>query len=263
MRAIFVLTNPKVGQQFLRVLPDLRGIGLSQATILHMVSAKRGPAEPMPELANWVRHFEAVVPSVELALKRGDAVKWIYELARVREVDLVVISSAPNGSEWDLERVSSPLRALRIPVLLLPEKCIHGSLADRVLIAVKAPDSLGVAVSGLAEWFPPERLQAVRVVRSARRADPCHSGGVSLEVVSQEGDVATTLLRQAERCGASLLAILAHEEGEANAGLRGYPVVQPLIESAPLPLLIWPTEAKGAAPEAMAGVRSRRRRRDE
>ena len=84
-RAIFVLTSPEAGEQFLRVLPDLRGIGLTDAMVLHLLSADPGPAEPMPELANWVRHFEAAIPNVELALKRGNAVKWLYELARVRQ----------------------------------------------------------------------------------------------------------------------------------------------------------------------------------
>ncbi len=69
-RAIFVLSSPEAAHQFLRILPDLRALGLSEATLLHLVEAKRGPAEPMPELANWVRHFEAAIPKVELALKR-------------------------------------------------------------------------------------------------------------------------------------------------------------------------------------------------
>ena len=93
-RAIFVLTSPEAGEQFLRVLPELRGIGLAEATVLHLLPADPGPAEPMPDLANWVRHFEAAIPKVELALKRGDAVKWIYDLARVRDIDVVVISGS-------------------------------------------------------------------------------------------------------------------------------------------------------------------------
>ncbi len=246
-RAIFVLTGPEAGQQFLRVIPDLRGIGLSEATLLHMLSAQPGPAEPMPELANWVRHFEAAVPAVELALKRGDPVKWIFELARVRSVDLVVICSEPDGSDWDLERVSSPLRSLGIPVLLLPDAQLHCSLGERVLVAVKAPGSLEAAMSGLGKWFPAERLHAVRVVKHLRAAERRVRGRARLDVVEEEVDVATTLLQMAEQRDATLLAVLAGEEAKANAGLAGVPVVQPLIEATHLPILIWPIRSRSGA----------------
>ncbi len=246
-RAIFVLTGPEAGQQLLRVIPDLRGIGLSEATLLHMLSAQPGPAEPMPELATWVRHFEAAVPSVELALKRGDPVKWIFELARVRRVDLVVICSMSDGEDWDLERVSSPLRSLGIPVLLLPDAELHSSLGERVLVGVKAPESLEAAISGLGRWFRAERLHAVRVVKNARRVDQRLAGTLRLDVVEEEGDVATTLLQRAEQCHATLLTVLADEEAKPNAGLAGVPVVQPLIEATHLPILIWPIRSKAGA----------------
>ncbi len=248
-RAIFVLTSPEAGQQFLRVVPDLRGIGLSEATLLHMLSAEPGPAEPMPELATWVRHFEAAIPTVELALKRGDAVKWVFELARVRQVDLVVICSATDGDDWDLERVSSPLRALGIPVLLVPDTELHGSLGERVMVAVKAPETLKLAIPGLGKWFRPERLHAVRVVKRARRGGQRAAGAPRLEVVEEEGDVATTLLHKAEQCQATLLTVLADEEARANTGLAGLPVVQPLIEATHLPILIWPTRRRAGENE--------------
>lgn len=119
-RAIFVLSGPEAGLRFLQVLPDLRDMGLTEAMILYLMSARGGPVEPMPEVANWVRHFETAIPKVELALKRGDPVKWLYELARVRAADLIIISGAPDGVDWDLEHVTSPLRTLGIPILYLP-----------------------------------------------------------------------------------------------------------------------------------------------
>ncbi len=245
-QAIFVLTSPKAGEQFLRVLPDLRAIGLAEAMILHLVSAKRGPAEPMADLANWVRHFEAAIPKVELALKRGDPVKWIYELARVRQVDIVVISGAPNGVEWDLAQVSSPLRSLGIPILYLPKQQIEGPLGERVLIAVKAADTLDRAISGLREWFGFDELRAIRVADSVADGDRRECSGVHLEIVSEEGDVAATLLHQAERCGATLLTILADEEGEIAGARHGVPVVKPLIETTLRPVLIWPSVVKAS-----------------
>ncbi len=239
-RAIFVLTSPEAGEQFLGVLPDLREIGLSEATILHLVSAQPGPAEPMPELANWVRHFEAVIPRVELALKRGDPVKWIYELARVRHVDIVVISGVPNGSNWDFERVSSPLRVLGIPILFLPDEEIRASLKERVLVAVKAPEALQQAVPELKNWLSPSHVRAIRVIRSNADGDAGECSGIMLEPVTEMVNVATTVLQQAEAWGATLITILADEAAPVDNAQRGIPVVKPLIESTDRPILIWP-----------------------
>jgi hypothetical protein len=234
-RAIFVLTSPEAGEQFLRIVPDLRDIGLAEATLLHLVSAQPGPAEPMPDLANWVRHFEAAIPKVELALKRGDPVKWIYELARVLHVDLVVVSGIPNGTEWDFERVSSPLRTLGIPILYLPDEAIEGSLKEQVLVAVKAPETYDQAVPQLKEWLGPNELRAIRV--GPGDVDSIPDNG--LEIVSEVEDIATTLLQHAERCGATLVTILADEESNSDDN-TGTPVVKPLIETTDRPVLIWP-----------------------
>lgn len=240
-RAIFVLTSPEAGEQFLRVLPDLRDIGLAEATLLHLVSAQPGPVEPMPELANWVRHFEAAIPKVELALKRGDPVRWIYELARVRHVDIVVVSGIPNGTDWDFERVSSPLRTLGTPILYLPDEEIEGSLGEKVLVAVRSPDTLETAVPALKEWFGRVPLSAVRVAQTDQNGNVLQNDGVSLETVVEVDDIASTLLRQADECGATLLTILADENSAADDSSRGTPVVKPLIENTNRPVLIWPT----------------------
>ncbi len=240
-RAIFVLTSSEAGEQFLRVLPDLREIGLTEATLLHLVSAQPGPVEPMPELANWVRHFEAAIPKVELALKRGDPVKWIYELARVRQVDIVVISGIPNGTDWDFERVSSPLRSLGIPILYLPDEEIEASLNERVMVAVRAPETFDAAVPALREWFGPVELRAIRVTSTGQNGGDKEYNGVNLETVVETGDVAITLLQHAEECGATLLAILAEEPTDDGDTPRGIPVVKPLIETADRPILILPS----------------------
>lgn len=239
-RAIFVLTSPEAGQQFLRVLPDLRGIGLSEATILHMVSAPAGPAEPMPELADWVRHFEAAIPKVRLALKRGDPVKWIYELARVHDAHVVVIWGVMNGAEWDLERVSSPLRSLGIPILYLPEQQLKGSLGQQVLIAVKTPRTLNRVERRLREWFGPGELSAIHVAASGDVPSFRGPDGFSLDIVPQQESVARTLLSHAAQRGVTLLAILTGEEAEVDEAQRGVPVVKPLLEQTERPILIWP-----------------------
>jgi hypothetical protein len=243
-RAIFVLTSPQAGEQFLRVLPDLRGMGLTDATILHLLSAEPGPAEPMPELANWVRHFEAAIPNVELALKRGDPVKWLYDLARVRRVDIVVIAGATQDEDWDLERFSSPLRRLGVPILYLPERPVEGSLASRVLVAIRAPEAFERTAKQLTDCFGAGGMRAVRVAEEASRDNCPECEGVRLETVAEDYDVATTLLKEARSYGATLLTILA-DEGEPEEGRTGVPVVKPLIDETDRPVMIWPA-AEGA-----------------
>ncbi len=197
----------------------------------------------MPELANWVRHFEAALPKVELALKRGDPVRWIYELARVRAVDIVVISGVPNGTDWDFERVTSPLRSLGIPILYLPEEHVEGALCDQVLVAIKTPESFERAAAGLSDWFGSGQLRAVRVSPSPEAKPHCGCAGVNLEEVKQEGGIANTLLRQAEQWGATLVTILAEDEGDSR-GEDGVPVVKPLIRNSLWPVLLWPARRK-------------------
>ena len=238
-RAIFVLTSPQAGGSFLRVLPDLREMGLSEALILHLLSARPGPVEPMPEVATWVRHFEVSVPKVELALKRGDPVKWIYQLARVRAIDLVVISGAPNGVDWDLERVTSPLRTLGIPILYIPKQQVEASLRDRVLIAVKSAETLDRVVPALREFLGPAELRAIHVAATGERPGQLERAGLTLETVAAPNRVARALLKQVKRHNATLLTILAGEEAEANEAPRGQPVVKPLIEASERPILIW------------------------
>lgn len=241
-RAIFVLTSSRAGLQFLRILPDLKAIGLSEATVLHLLPARRGPAEPMPELANWIRHFEATLPRVELALKRGDPVKWIYELARVRSVDIVVLSGAPNAADWDFERVTSPLRSLGIPILYLPPQPVRESLGERVVIAVKAPERSARVESRLRGWFASSHIEAIHVAGPGAKPRELERDGVAVEVVPEVEGVATTLLKQASQRDATLLTILAGEEAEVDQTQKGVPVVKPLIEAIDRPVLIWPAE---------------------
>jgi hypothetical protein len=239
-RALFVLTSPEAGEQFLRVLPDLRGIGLSDATILHLLSAEPGPAEPMPDLANWVRHFEAAIANVELALKRGDPVKWIYDLARVRHSDLVVISAHTGEEDWDLERVSSPLRSLGVPILFIPDHPVKGTIGERVLIAVKGLDSFDRIVNQLSDWFEPSRLHGVRVADCADTDGP-ECNGVQLVTIADKGDVATTLLEYLRHSKASLLTITAGAETtDPVLPPTGIPVVSPILQDSERPVLIWP-----------------------
>ena len=210
--------------------------------ILHLLPAGRGPAEPMAELANWVRHFESAIPRVELALKRGDATRWIFELARIRDVQLVTISAAPHGVGWDIERVSSPLRTLGIPILYLPEAGFTSPIAERVLIAVKARETLEKIGPGLVRLFGGERLSAIRVDTDGGAGEVERIGGIDLEVLPQEASVAATLLRAAAEREATLLGITTGEDADTQGRPPGTPVVKPIIEATERPVLMWPVD---------------------
>jgi nucleotide-binding universal stress UspA family protein len=251
-RAIFVLTSPATGQQLLNVLPDLRGIGVSEATILHFVGAARGPAEPMPQLANWVRHFESSLTRVELALKRGDPARWIHELARLRDVHLVVLPGAYEGVIQSLERVTSPLRQLGIPLLVLPAETSDDPLFDRVVLAARSVETVDLLVPDLRSSLGPHALSALHVAAfgrptRSRRAD------VEVEIVPTEGGIADTILRHAARRRATLVVVLAGE-GTADPGGTGVSVVRPLVADSIRPILIWPDPGSPPAATEARGV---------
>ena len=246
-RAIFVLTDRETGQRFLTILPDLLDIGLADATILHLLPSRRGPVEPMPELANWVRHFELSVEKVELALKRGDPVRWIFDLARVREAQLVVLAAPPDDAAWDFERVSSPLRGLGVPILYLPDGRVDGSFLETVVIAVKTPATLDREVPRLRSTLRPRDLRAIHVTPAAHRPGSEAISGIRLETVPADEGVATTILEYAAGHDATLVVVLADEDEGRTSQTPGSPVVGPLIADADRPILVWPTAPEPSA----------------
>lgn len=242
-RAIFVLSVPEDARRFLKILPDLQDLGLEEATLLHILPAGPGPAEPMPELANWVRNFETALPQVDLALKRGNAVRWISELARVRRTHVVILSTPPKGRAWDIERVSSPLRNLGIPILYLPDGPPLPSLQGDVLIAVKNEQTLETIGPELRALLDPRELQAVQIVDEGERAGVVEVGGVRLERIPSRQNVADALLEVASRRLPGLLTIMNAETDGGPGG--GVPILKPVLERAKWPVLIW---VAGAGP---------------
>ncbi len=240
-RAIIVLSGPEDGQRFIKIVPDLRAHGLEEAVVLHLLPGGRGPAEPMAELANWVRHFEAALPKVELALKRGDATRWIFELARIRDVELVAISAPPRGTAWDIERVSSPLRTLGIPILYLPERDLEASLRGLVLLAVKVPGTLADVAPKLSGFLGGCPLRGIHVAAANEDRREIEVAGITLDIIPEEGSVATTLFNAAAEREATLLTIMAGERG-GRRRTPPAPVVKPLLETTERPLLIWPAD---------------------
>ena len=235
--AIFVLSAPEDARMFLKILPDLQDLGLQEATLLHLLPAGPGPAEPMPELANWVRHFETSLPRTDLALKRGNPARWISELARVRRTHVVILSTPPKGRSWDIERVSSPLRNLGIPILYLPQGVAEPSLQGDVLIAVKNSETLSTAGPELRQLFAPRHIEAVQIVDGDGDPETEELGGIELRRIRSDETVAEALLEVTTRREPSLLTIMNAETADGPGA--GVPIVKPVLAGARWPVLMW------------------------
>lgn len=239
-RALFVIAGTDSARRFLSALPELRQVGLSELTVVHLLPAGRGPAEPMADLAHWIRNFESVVPTVELRLKRGDPVRWISELARVRRAQLVVLAEEPTDTWLQyLERVSSPLRHLGVPILLLSSRGRPGPLFERIAVAVKSPVTLDRVASDLQTTLDVVSLVAVHVLTEDETAANGEPVGTNLVAVIPANGIASTLLDFATRERATLLVLMA-EEPDIPASEPETPVVRHILLDAHLPILIWP-----------------------
>lgn len=236
---MFVLSGPDAGRRFLTALPDLLELGLTEATLLHLLSASRGPAEPMPDLANWVRHFEASVPRVELALKRGDPMRWICDLARLHQVELVVLDGGTAEATRVFERASSRLRVLGVAALFLPAGRRRLTLLERVLIAVGSPTTADRAAPGLVRLLRDRGFTAVHVLHNGDPR-PTAAAGVPITYIESINGIAETLLAYLAERRATLLVLPIDEPGADDAPGSAAAIVQPLLESVTCPVLIWP-----------------------
>lgn len=240
-RAIFVLTGRQAAQRFLGILPDLLDLGLTELTLLHPLPSRPGPVEPMTDLANWVRHFEAAVPEVDLALKRGNPVRWISELARYRKSELVVLPPDMDRI-WieNLERVRSPLRALGVPVLVLPREAPRHSLLEHVCVCIRDLDALEAVVANLQEFLGAVPVKAIHVPTTEEEA-AAEGLEIAVNVVADGDGIGRTLLEEAEREEASLLVLLTGGGEIVEGSIKGAPVVRPVITGANRPVLVFPS----------------------
>jgi hypothetical protein len=194
-------------------LPDLAGAGLRKATLYHAmeVDGPEGAAE-LDDLRPWLDHlavkFSAESVEVEIALKRGDRLRWLLSLLQVRNADVVVVgprcSRVPGlGTVGTL--LAPLLDECPVPVLIVPRPRRSEDLAlfSHPLVT-DDPELIGAARALL----PGATL--------SRSAHPL-----------------------AHRAPASLLV--------ARAGSPATPLEQAL-ETAAWPVLAFPARALGAAP---------------
>lgn len=127
-------------------LPDLLGGGLRRVTLLHAIEGDTaGVAAELDELRPTLDRLALTLSSqaveTEIALKRGDVVKWMQALAELRHIDLVVVGP-PRTTDMALSTVGRLLDASSVAVLVLGrERDPDGMpLFDRPLLLADAAD---------------------------------------------------------------------------------------------------------------------------
>lgn len=199
-------------------LPDLAGGGLRRATLFHAMEAD-GPdgASELDALRPWLDHLAvklaATAVEVEIALKRGDRLRWLLSLLGVRKADVLIIgprcSRAPGkGTVGTL--LAPLLDECPTPVLVLPRS--------------RRPEDPALFSHPLAS-------------DDGELVDAAHS-------LLPRSTFTRTSHPLAHRAGASLLV--------TRPGMADAPLEQAL-EAAAWPVLIFPAQALGRAPVSSQG----------
>ncbi len=221
-------------------LPDIVGAGVRRATLFHAIegtgeACARELDELRPRLDRLAVQLSARDVEADIALKRGDRVKWLVSLAALRTTQLLVVGARCSKEERG-GPIGSTLRLLleqsHVPLLVLSGVRIPTQLRlfERpCLVAGRRPDG---RVETRAQSLVPATLHPVTSVPS----DP---SGASLLVTGPEpaGMTFDQLIAQAACPVLAFPApsLAAHTPGSPNT-------VSP------------PTEAAGAMPNP-GGVR--------
>jgi nucleotide-binding universal stress UspA family protein len=217
-------------------LPDIVGAGVRRATLFHAIeetgeACARELDELRPRLDRLAVQLSARDVEADIALKRGDRVKWLVSLAALRTTQLLVVGTRCSRDEQTAP-IGSTLRLLveqsHVPLLVLngQRPPAQPRLFERpCLVAGRRHDG---RVEQRARALVPATLHPA----SSAPGDPC-SSGASLLVTGPEPDGMTLdqLLVQAA-CPVLVFpapSLEAHAPGSPNT-------VTP------------PTEASGATP---------------
>lgn len=108
-------------------LPDIVGAGVRRATLFHAIeetgeACARELDELRPRLDRLAVQLSARDVEADIALKRGDRVKWLVSLAALRTMQLLVVGSRCSRNE-QAAPIGSTLRQLveqsHVPLLVL------------------------------------------------------------------------------------------------------------------------------------------------
>ena len=217
-------------------LPDLVGAGVRRATLFHAIEGTgedcaRELDELRPRLDRLAVQLSARDVDADIALKRGDRVKWLLSLAEVRTSHLLVVGTRCSREEGPA--IGSTLRLLleqsHVPLLVLgsarPSAQLH--LFERpCLFPSRRPEG---RVEARARTVVPATLHPATSVPG----DPCPSGA-SLLVTGPEPD-GTTLDQLLVQAACPVLVFPAPSLADHTSGSPG--TVNP------------PPEASGVTPD--------------
>ena len=168
-------------------IPDIVGAGVRRATLFHAIegtgeACARELDELRPRLDRLAVQLSARDVEADIALKRGDRVKWLVSLAELRTTQLLVVGARCSKEERGAS-IGATLRLLleqsHVPLLVLNDVRVSAQLRlfERpCLIAGRRPDS---RVETRAKALVPATLHPVTSVPS----DP---SSVSLFVTGPE-----------------------------------------------------------------------------
>lgn len=132
-------------------LPDIVGAGVRRATLFHAIeetgaACVRELDELRPRLDRLAVQLSARDVEADIALKRGDRVKWLVSLAALRTTQLLVVGARCSREEQGAS-IGTTLRLLieqsHVPLLVLggPRPAAPPSLFERpCLLAERRPD---------------------------------------------------------------------------------------------------------------------------
>jgi nucleotide-binding universal stress UspA family protein len=181
-------------------LPDIVGAGVRRATLFHAIeetgaACARELDELRPRLDSLAVQLSARDVEADIALKRGDRVKWLVSLAALRTTQLLVVGARCSREEQGAS-IGSTLRLLleqsHVPLLVLSgsRPSAQPRLFERpCLLAGRRPDG---RVETRAKALVPATLHPVTSV-------PGESAGASLIVTGPEpaGMTLSQLIAQA------------------------------------------------------------------
>lgn len=205
-------------------LPDLVGAGLRRATLFHAIEGTgddcaRELDELRPRLDRLAVQLTARDVEADIALKRGDRVKWLVSLAALRTTQLLVVGSACSKEPPAQPTVGSTMRLLleqsHVPLLVLnaPRTADQAQLFERpYVLGSRRPEGRADArVQGLVPG-------TLRPLASAH-GDPCASGASLIVTGPEPEGIALDHLLATAACPVLVFpapALAEHPHGSPN-----------------------------------------------
>jgi nucleotide-binding universal stress UspA family protein len=198
--------------------------------------------------------------TARVALERGPAADVILEVARRRDVDLIVMSSHGDGgaTRWLLGSVADAVcRKARLPLLIVPARCEREPLSDRplrVLVALDGSELAERALRVVEKWSAdvnfqpillrvidhsqaPIREEAERYLADIANALPAGLDRASVRV--EVGSATGAIMRVADEENVDMIAMGTRVRGGLARAVLGS-VAAGTLHLARVPVLVCP-----------------------